>query len=295
MRKGIILAGGAGTRLYPLTFSVTKQLLPIHDKPMIFYPLATLIELDIREILIISTPKDQIQFKNLFGNGSNLGIKISYETQENPNGIAEGLIIAEKFLDKSPCVLILGDNLFIGSFLKEKIKKELIKEEGATIFSYKVNDPERYGIVSLDKNGNPIQIIEKPHTFLSDKAITGIYFYDNKVLKIAKSLKPSKRNELEISDVNQCYLTNKSLRVIDLDDDITWLDAGTISSLYEASNFISAIERRTGKKIACIEEIVFSKKYISINKLEELSTKYRSSEYGLYLNKIIENLNIINK
>jgi len=288
MRKGIILAGGSGTRLFPITFSVTKQLLPIHDKPMIYYPLATLLELNVIEILIISTPKDQIQFKNLFGDGSDLGIKIFYEVQKNPNGIAEGLIIAEKFLNKKPCVLILGDNLFIGSFLKEKIKQELLKEEGATIFSYKVNDPQRYGIISVNKKGKPVQIIEKPKTFLSDKAITGIYFYDNKVLDIAKSLKPSKRNELEISDVNQYYLTNKTLRVIDLEDDITWLDAGTISSLYEASNFISTIERRTGKKIACIEEIVFSKKYITTNKLKKLAIKYKSSEYGLYLNEIIE-------
>ena len=287
MRKGIILAGGAGSRLYPLTFSVTKQLLPIHDKPMIYYPLSTLLDLDIKDILIISTEQDKGHFQKLLGDGSNLGINLSYETQTKPNGIAEGLIIGEKFLSNDPCVFILGDNLFIGSIIKRKIRDELYKEKGATIFTYKVNDPERYGIVSLDKKGNPFELIEKPKKFIANNAITGIYFYDEQVVKIAKSLKPSQRGELEITDVNKYYLKNKSLKVIALDNDITWLDAGTIDSLYQASNFVATIEKRTGKKIACLEEIAFKTKKINLNQLKEARMKYGKSEYGLYIANII--------
>jgi glucose-1-phosphate thymidylyltransferase len=294
MRKGIILAGGSGSRLYPLTFSITKQLLPIHDKPMIYYPLATLLNLDIKDILIISTLKDKGKFETLLGHGEDLGIKISYETQTKPNGIAEGLIIAEKFLSGQSCVFILGDNLFIGSFFSDLIRQELLKKEGATIFSYKVNDPERYGIVSYNVDGCPNKIIEKPKYFVSNNAITGIYFYDPKAVEIAKSLKPSARNELEISDINKHYLTNKLLKVINLDDNITWLDAGTISSMYEASSYIDTIEKRTGKKVGCIEEIAFNRDYITINQLKNISLKYGSSEYGLYLKEIIRhNSNIV--
>ena len=289
MRKGIILAGGKGSRLYPLTFSVTKQLLPIYDKPMIFYPLSILLQLNIKEILIISTEQDQAQFKNLLGDGTNLGVVFSYETQKQPRGIAEGLIIAENFLSNSPCVFILGDNLFIGSIDQNKFKNEYLKTEGATIFTYKVKDPERYGVVTLDNEKKPLTIIEKPKNPKSNHAITGIYFYDNNVCKIAKSIKPSHRNELEITDVNKFYLEKKLLNVIALDDDTTWLDAGTIESLYESSDIVSAIEKRTGRKIACLEEIAFINKNITLKKLKEISVNYGSSEYGTYLKKIISN------
>jgi glucose-1-phosphate thymidylyltransferase len=290
LRKGIILAGGKGSRLYPLTLSVTKQLLPIYDKPMIFYPLSILLQLNIKEILIISTEKDQIQFQNLLGNGSNFGVNFSYETQKDPKGIAEGLIIAEQFLANDPCVFILGDNLFIGSIDQKKYMNELLRTEGATIFSYKVKDPERYGVVTLNKENKPITIVEKPKIPISNNAITGLYFYDKNVCQIAKTLKPSYRNELEITDVNKIYLEKKLLNVKQLDDNITWLDAGTIESLYESSDIVYAIEKRTGKKIACLEEIAFNNKNISLEKLKEISVNYGSSEYGSYLRKIINNL-----
>jgi glucose-1-phosphate thymidylyltransferase len=288
MRKGIILAGGSGSRLYPLTLSVTKQLLPVHDKPMIFYPLSTLLELGVKEILIISTSQDQSLFKNLFGDGKNLGIQISYKVQDRPNGIAEGLIIAEEFLCKEPCVFILGDNLFIGSFKQEEFQKELNREIGATIFSYKVNDPERYGVITLDENNNPLEIIEKPTEPKSNNAITGLYFYDGSAVQIAKKLKPSPRGELEITDVNKQYLKNDLLYSRNLDNNTTWLDAGTIDSLYEASSFVRAIEERKGKKIACLEEIAFTKKLISADGLKNSAERYGSSNYGKYLKKLLD-------
>ena len=289
MRKGIILAGGSGSRLYPLTLSVTKQLLPIHDKPMIFYPLSTLLELGIKEILIISMSKDKSLFQNLLGNGESLGVKISYKIQDKPNGIAEGLILADEFLSQESCVFILGDNLFVGSMQQEKFKQELDREKGATVFTYKVHDPERYGVVTLDTTGNPINIKEKPKNPKSNDAITGLYFYDGSASKIAKTLKPSLRGELEITDVNKKYLKNNLMFVKKLDDDVTWLDAGTINSLYEASNFVRAIEERTGKKIACLEEIALSKKFINPDKLQNRLHTYGSSEYGEYLKKILDN------
>ncbi len=287
MRKGIILAGGDGSRLFPLTFSVTKQLLPIHDKPMIYYPLSTLLELEIKNILIICKEKDKLQLNNLLGDGSNFGITLSYLTQNKPNGIAEGLVIAEDFLSGDDCVFILGDNLFIGQFESKVIKNELYKKNGATIFSYKVNDPERYGVVILDKNDEPKEIFEKPKKFISEYAITGIYFYDQEAVNIAKTLKPSKRKELEITDVNKHYLSKKLLRVVNLDKNITWLDAGTISSFYDASHLVSTIEIRTGRKIACLEEISFSKKFISLDLLKKNRERYGPSNYGKYLEKII--------
>jgi len=290
LRKGIILAGGKGSRLHPLTFSVTKQLLPVYDKPMIFYPFSVLLQLNVKDILIISTEKDQNQFKNLFGNGENYGVNISYEIQRTPKGIAEGLIIAEEFLAKDPCVFILGDNLFIGSMEQKRFSDVFFQTEGATIFTYKVNDPERYGVVTVDKSNKPISIIEKPQNSSSNHAITGIYFYDNNACKIAKSIKPSNRNELEITDVNNVYLKNKILNVKSLDTNITWLDAGTIDSLYESSNIVSAIEKRTGKKIACLEEIAFLNKNISLDKLKKISLSYGSSGYGDYLKKIIKSI-----
>ncbi len=288
MRKGIILAGGSGSRLLPLTFSVTKQLLPIHDKPMIYYPLSTLLELNIAEILIITTNQDKHQFEKLLGDGSSIGANISYETQDKPNGIAEGLIIAREFLDNEPCVFILGDNLFIGSINSQNLKSKLSAREGATIFTYKVKDPERYGVVSINNKNEPINIIEKPENPISNHAITGLYLYDKQAHNIAKNLEPSDRNELEITDVNKYYLKNKNLSIISLDADVTWLDAGTISSLYEASNFVSAIEKRTGKKIACIEEIAFQQNRITIDGLIEARKKYGKSEYGAYLQNIID-------
>ena len=289
MRKGIILAGGAGSRLSPLTFAVTKQLLPIYDKPMIYYPLSTLLDLGINDILLISTEDDKSQFKKLLGDGSNFGIKLSYETQKRPNGIAEGLIIGEKFLSNHPCVFILGDNLFVGSMNQYKFRKEIENKKGATIFTYKVNDPERYGIVTLNKKSKPLNITEKPKQPTSNNAITGIYFYDNNAVQIAKTLKPSNRNELEITDINQNYLNNNLLRVMVLDKDITWLDAGTISSFYEASNMISVIEKRTGKKIGCLEELAYLQNKISLKDLIKSRNRYGSSDYGFYLQKIIEN------
>ncbi len=291
MKKGIILAGGSGSRLQPLTFSVTKQLLPIHDKPMIYYPLSTLMELGVFNILLISTKEDKHLFQKLLGDGSNLGIKISYKTQAKPNGIAEGLIIAEKFVNGDPFVFILGDNLFVGSIGKKQFKKCLSKKLGATIFSYKVKDPERYGVVELDRYGNPLKIIEKPKKPISNQAITGLYFYDGNACKIAKDLNPSSRNELEISDVNKHYLKENLLTVIQLDKDVTWLDAGTINSLYEATNFVSALELRTGEKIACIEEIAYTNNKIDRHKLKTAIQRYGNSEYGTYLKNVLDKTN----
>lgn len=289
MRKGIILAGGKGSRLHPLTLTVTKQLLPVYDKPMIFYPLSVLLQLNLRDILIISTAKDQNQFKDLLGNGENFGVNISYEIQRKPKGIAEGLIIAEEFLNGDPCVFILGDNLFISSMEQNKFSENLSQTKGATIFTYKVKNPERYGVVTINNN-EPVSIIEKPQNSASNDAITGIYFYDNNASQIAKTIKPSYRNELEITDVNNIYLKEKLLNVRALDTHVTWLDAGTIESLYESSNIVSAIERRTGKKIACLEEIAFLNKNISLNKLKEISSVYGSSSYGNYLKNIVNNI-----
>ena len=288
MRKGIILAGGSGTRLYPLTFSLSKQLLPIYDKPMIFYPLSTLIELDIREILIITKKNDEANFKQLLGDGSNFGVKLSYLTQDNPNGIAEGLIIGEQFLSQDPCIYILGDNLFIGSIKKNKLENQIQKKKGATIFSYKVNDPERYGVVDLNEKNKPISIIEKPKNPTSNNAITGLYFYDGQASQIAKNIKPSNRNELEITDINKFYFNKGLLSVSRIDDEVTWLDAGTISSLYECSDLVATIQKRTGRKIACLEEIAFLNKRISYNQLSNIRFKYGTSEYGQYLQNILD-------
>lgn len=286
MRKGIILAGGAGSRLFPLTFSVTKQLLPVHDKPMIYYPLATLLELGVKEILIICMQKDQQQFYNLFGNGNSLGVNICYEIQNEPNGIAEGLIIGESFLKSNPCIFILGDNLFVGQMNKIKLDTEISRKKGACIFTYKVHDPERYGVVEIDNKNQPLKIMEKPKNPISNNAITGIYFYDGYASKIAKTLLPSKRGELEISDLNQHYLDKNLLSVINLDSFITWMDAGTIKSLYEASNFVSAIENKLGKKIACLEEISYLKGNISFTQYNSIIPRYGSSQYGDYLKKM---------
>ena len=289
MRKGIILAGGKGSRLYPLTLPITKQLLPVYDKPMIYYPLSTLLDLNIDNILIIVNERDKAQFKSLLGDGKDLGVKISYKTQNKPNGIAEGLILAEEFLNGSKCVFILGDNLFIGPIAQNSVKQEIFESEGATIFTCTVNDPERYGVVRLNNDNEPIEIKEKPKKYISNHAITGLYFYDENAPNIAKSLKPSKRNELEITDVNKYYLKNKMLKIKKLDDNLTWLDAGTIDSLYEASSLVAAIEKRTGKKIGCIEEICLNNHKINLNQLAIVRSKYGSSDYGKYLDNLINN------
>ena len=256
---------------------------------MIYYPISTLLELGIDQILIITNKRDQKQFQNLLGNGKDLGIKIYYKTQEKPNGIAEGLIIAEEFINEEPFTFILGDNLFIGEINQRNESFNYNNGQGATIFTYKVTDPERYGVVLFDNNNKPSKIIEKPKKSLSSDLVTGIYMYDNKAIQIAKKLKPSSRNELEITDVNEYYLNNNLLKTISLYPEVTWLDAGTVDSLYEASNLISTIEKRTGKKVGCIEEVALKKKLIGIKQFTETRVKYGNSEYGIYLQKIINN------
>ena len=292
--KGIILAGGEGTRLSPLTAVVSKQLLPVYDKPMICYPLATLMNLGITDILIISTPKDTPNIENFLGNGEDYGIKLQYKTQEKPNGIADAFLIGENFIGKDNVCLILGDNIFYGSeisgdLLQRNIEK-IGKDIGGYIFSYHVSDPERYGVIEFDEDEETIvDIEEKPKQPKSNWAITGLYFYDNSVVKITKSLKPSARGELEITDVNKAYLKNKNLGVIKLRRGFAWLDAGTPDSLLASANFIQTIEERQGLKISCLEEIAYRKKFISAQDFKELVKKYKSgSPYRKYLDTIIK-------
>ncbi len=285
--KGIILAGGSGTRLYPLTKIFSKQLLPIYDKPMIFYPLSTLMLAGVRDILIISTPQDIGKFNALIGNGDDYGIKISYEAQEYPNGLAEAFIIGEKFIGNQKCVLILGDNLFFGANLKNFLKKAVNNKNGATIFAYPVKDPNRYGIVEFNKKNEVISIEEKPKYPKSIFAVTGLYFYDNKVIDFSKKLKPSSRGELEITDINIEYMKIKELKVLLLGRGMTWLDTGTHESLLEASQFVNIIEKRQGLKIACLEEIAFRNKFISESHLKSRAKLFKNSEYGKYLKTII--------
>ncbi|MBF0521783.1 MAG: glucose-1-phosphate thymidylyltransferase RfbA [Candidatus Omnitrophica bacterium] len=286
--KGIILAGGKATRLYPITKGVCKQLLPVYDKPMIYYPLSVLLLAGIREILIISTPKDLVNFQNLFGDGKFLGIHISYLPQQEPKGIAQAFLIGENFIGNDQVALILGDNIFYGDKLGVLLNKNKNFKEGATIFGYKVRDPKRYGVVYFDKKGKPIDIVEKPENPKSDWAVTGLYFYDNDVVKIAKTLKPSKRGELEISDLNQVYLKRKKLNVELFGRGFAWLDTGTCNSLLDASLFIKIIEERQGLKIGCVEEIAYRMGYITKNQLLKLSSPLHSS-YGEYLERIAEN------
>lgn len=286
-RKGIILSGGKGTRLYPSTLSISKQILPVYDKPMIYYSLSTLMLAGIKDILIILKPSDLNIFKNLLGNGSLLGINIQYKIQKKPNGIAEALILGEKFLDGAPSALILGDNLFYGGKLEEildNISKS--KNEGATIFAYQVNNPEQYGVIKFDNRGKPIKIYEKPKKFVSNYAITGLYFYDNNAPKYAKDLRPSKRGELEITDLNNIYLKKKKLSVEKFGRGYAWLDTGSHDNLLDASTFIYNLEKRQGLKISCLEEISFNKKWISKKKLLKTISKLSSSSYGKYLKKV---------
>ena len=286
-RKGIILAGGTGTRLYPITKVVSKQLLPVFDKPMIYYPLSTLMIGDIKEILIITTPKDLELFKNLLGDGSQLGIKLEYASQNKPNGIAEALLIAEPFLKGSESVLILGDNIFYGSYLRDKLISADANKDGSTIFAYRVNDPHRYGIAEFDQTKKVINLEEKPKNPKSNYAITGIYFYDKYAPKHAKSLKKSRRGELEITDLNTIYLNMGKLYVEIMNRGMTWLDTGTPQSMQEANQFVETLENRQGLKIACLEEIAFKQKWITKANVEELISKNKKNSYFNYLEEVI--------
>ena len=287
-RKGIILAGGKGTRLYPLTKSLSKQLLPIYDKPMIYYSISTLMEIGIKDILIITTPNDQKLFKTLLGNGSNWGVNFEFIKQIRPEGIAQAFILGKDFLGDSHSVLILGDNLFHGTSLKNTFLDGNKRTNGATVFAYPVKDPQRYGVLDFDNNGLVLDIEEKPSQPKSNYAITGIYFYDNSVVEKASKVKPSKRGEFEITDLNKMYLQEKSLHVEIMGRGTAWLDTGNHESLYEASGYIKTLENRQGLKIGCPEEISWRNSWISNNKLKEIASKMSANEYGKYL------LNLLN-
>ena len=285
--KGIILAGGSGTRLYPLTEVTSKQLLPVYDKPMIFYPLSTLMLAGIRDILIISTPRDLPNFEKLLGDGSEYGIRLSYKIQEKPNGLAEAFIIGEEFIGKDSVAMILGDNIFYGNGLSLNLKKAVdFTEHGAAVFGYYVDDPERFGIVEFNEKGEAVSIEEKPEHPKSNYCVTGLYFYDNSVVKYAKSLKPSKRGELEITDLNRIYLEDGRLNVITLGRGYAWLDTGTVDALSDATEFVKVIEKRQGVMISAIEEIAYKNGWISREKLLESADKYGKSSYGAHLMKV---------
>lgn len=287
--KGIILSGGSGSRLYPLTLGVSKQLLPVYNKPMIYYSLSVLMLSDIREVLIITTPQDNISYKRLLGNGSDLGINIQYRIQHQPKGLAEAFIIGKDFIKKDNVCLILGDNIFYGSNFSEKLNKSFVNLENnnATIFAYPVSDPERYGVVQIDKNGKPKKIIEKPKKAMSNLAVTGLYFYPNDVVEKVKKIKPSKRGELEITSINELYLNDQRLSLEILNRGFAWLDMGTNESLIDASIFVKAVENRQGLRIACIEEIAYKKNFINKKQFLRLISKFKNNSYGEYLSKII--------
>lgn len=286
--KGIILAGGSGTRLHPLTISVSKQILPIYDKPMIYYPLSVLMLAGIKDILIISTPRDINCFKELFGNGSQIGLNISYAVQEKPNGLAEAFLIGEEFIGNDSCALVLGDNIFFGQGFSPKVQKAAKIEKGAEIFGYLVKDPREYGVVEFDEELNVLSLEEKPEKPKSKFAVPGLYFYDNTVVEKAKKIKPSKRGELEITDLNKMYLEEKNLKVNLLGRGFAWLDTGNHKNLLQASNFIETIQERQGNYVACIEEIAYKNGWITKEQLQELAKPLLKTEYGKYLLDISE-------
>jgi len=287
--KGIILAGGSGTRLGPLTVSTSKQLLPVFDKPMIYYPLSVLMLAGIRDIQIITTPRDAPSFVDLLGDGSQLGLSLSYVVQDSPRGIADAFILCRDFIGHDPVTLILGDNLFYGHGLVDTLSQAInASVQGATIFSYHINNPKRYGVVSLDKNGLPVEIVEKPERPNSNLAITGLYVYDNSVVERVRDVSPSARNELEITDLNKLYLNNGALQVVPLGRGIAWLDTGTAEALLEASEFVRSLQRRQGLQIACLEEISFRQGWIDENDLASAATAYEASDYGKYLQRVVQ-------
>ncbi len=289
--KGIVLAGGSGTRLYPITKGISKQLIPIFDKPMVYYPISVLMLAGIREILIISTPQDLPGFKRLLGDGSDYGVEFSYAEQPSPDGLAQAFIIGEEFIGNDSACLVLGDNIFHGSGLRTMLRaavKTAERESKATVFGYRVNDPERYGVVEFDKDGKCISIEEKPEHPKSNYAVVGLYFYPNKVVEVAKDIKPSKRGELEITTVNQRFLEDNELMVQTLGIGFAWLDTGTHDSLSEASTFIEVLEKRTGLKVACLEGIAFQQGWITADKLRELAEPMKKNQYGQYLLKLAE-------
>jgi glucose-1-phosphate thymidylyltransferase len=290
--KGIILAGGSGTRLYPATKAISKQLLPVYDKPMIYYPLSVLMLADIRDILVISTPSDTQLFKNLLGDGSQFGLRLEYKVQPSPDGLAQAFLIGEEFIGNDPCALILGDNIYYGYNFSTVLEDARRLKTGATVFGYYVSDPERYGVVDFGSNGEVLSLEEKPETPKSNYAVTGLYFYDNTVIEKAKRVKPSLRGELEITDLNKLYLQEGSLRVKLLGRGMAWLDTGTHQSLLSASNFVASIEERQGLKVACLEEIAYRKGYITRADVEILARPLSKNSYGQYLLKIINERSI---